>query len=88
MRYELSGLNFDLMPEQIVGLASSFNDKPLMHINDTAVHFILNPIERDSTHMVLECSIEVQYNSSYYLGGIVSENREIIYFVNNTKPLP
>lgn len=38
--------------------------------------------------MVLEQRIQYQAGSNTYLGAIVSPDRQTIYWVNNTQPLP
>ena len=88
MQYEVTGSGFNSMPAQIVGIAASDNNNPLRHRYENFPAFLLYPIERSDTRLVLEARNTEQYNSRYYLGGIVSEDRETLYFVNNSNPLP
>lgn len=42
----------------------------------------------DDEHMVVTPQREINHALANYLGGIVSNDRETLYWVNKTKPLP
>lgn len=76
-----------LIPEGAIVIYSSHNDEPLMwrYRQDAAYSA---PIEVVNDNMIQFEGIEVQFAVPVYVGAILSANRQTIYWVNNTQPLP
>lgn len=67
---------------------SQYNDRPLENIDSQNPMLILKIIERSEGTMRLKADSGQTAGAARYLGAIVSEDREIIYWVNETEPLP
>lgn len=59
-----------------------------MHIRNPDFTKELRIRTKTNTEMELELGTMVEHGMSNYLGAIVSNDRETIYWVNDTKPLP
>lgn len=81
----LSGLNFDLIPNDAVGIVALDNNNPLYYQHAVAQYTF--PIVR-KTDTEIELSNSTTMNHDSYLGAIVSSDRETVFWVNETRPLP
>lgn len=86
--YDLTGLHFDGIPNDAVGIYANNNEKPLEFINSDLGYHLFTILEKTNTSMRLLSNYQVAHNAQNYLGAIVSANRQTIYWVNDTKPLP
>lgn len=86
--YYLSGLNFDAIPLDAVGLISVDNLNPLMNIHSMADENMYRIAGLTSTSMHLVAVQSGALDESNYLGAIVSPDGHTIYWMNNSKPLP
>lgn len=87
-RYELTGHNFDKLPTTAVGILSQNNDDPLQFNNQHVSSVTYRIISRRESSLVLEQNLHFAHNTPSYLGAIVSDDGQTIYWVNNTRPLP
>ena len=88
MPFELRGSGFLSIPADALGIWSSMNDDPLHNrYNET-------PYNRSVIVNQTDNLLTIQYPESHnatvarYLGAIVSADRETVYWVNETRPLP
>lgn len=82
------GKGFYLIPNNIVGIMGLSNDEPLSLKDTTILAYVCNVIEKTDNKIVFAVDSVHQYSVRGYLGGIVSDDRQTVYWVNNTKPLP
>ena len=84
----LRGKGFGNIPDDAVGIGATSNDDPLEYVNTTNAALILQIAEK--TDIQIRMTQDMQYSHTYaaYLGAIVSADRQTIYWVNTSKPLP
>lgn len=87
LRFEMTGRYFSFLPEGAVVVASSDNDNPLQERYSTSPYYALPITVIDDNHLVAE-GVIVRYSSPRYAGAILSADREGIFYVNDTRPLP
>lgn len=83
--FVLEGHNFDMIPGDAFGLYATNNGNPLQNRRDNYGYVIT---EKTATHMVLASTAASSAHPANFLGGIVSSDRETIYWTNETNPLP
>lgn len=84
----MSGVNFDLIPDDAVGVMAFDNDDP-MHWADVRPAAFSVPIESKSeTIILLKQAGSFEHTASLYLGCIVSNDGSSVYWVNEKRPLP
>lgn len=86
--YTLVGEHFLMIPLDAVGILASNNTNPLQNRNTQQIGALLHVVSRESDVLVLEQEGEHIHNSPTYLGAILSADRSIVYWVNDTKPIP
>lgn len=87
-RFVLSGSGFEDLPSDAVGLVSTSNNDPLREINSTLTSVILPLDVLSNTSLIAEHAEIHSIRVPFYVGAIVSADRQTIYWVNDTKPLP
>lgn len=85
--YILEGTGFSLIPDDAVGIAASSNDAPLQGINGTNPVNLYSLVERGEGYVRFEQQDPAAHAGYTYLGGIVSADRQTIYWENDTRPL-
>lgn len=87
--YDLVGEYFTQIPADAIGIKSYNNDDPLENIENTLSRNIYSITEKTDTTLKLQVrAAEFVPTHENYLGAIVSSNREVIYWVNESRPLP
>lgn len=86
--YELSGHGFLTIQEGSLGIFSRDNDNPLERLNSTTNEFLFSLDIVSDSQMTATCKEPNRHSDANYLGAIVSSDRQTIYWVNDTKPLP
>lgn len=86
--YILKGENFDMIPADAVGVMSRLNDEPLENLNSSVRAFLYRIDASTKKEMTLVQESEQALSANTYLGAIVSNDRQTVYWVNETKPLP
>ena len=86
--YIIDGKNLDIIPSNALGIFAYNNDDPLRFRYDTADNHSYKIVEQSYSRMVLRHITGGTLGSDTYLGGIVSPDGSIVYWVNETKPLP
>lgn len=84
----MTGGGFKYIPADAVGLIAYTNNNPMEYLTDTdPIHLydieVLNSNEIRATHRVPN-----KPGRRSFLGAIVSADREVVYWVNDTNPLP
>lgn len=83
------GENFDVIPDDALGIIAYRNDIPLQLLNTQSPSQLFRIISKEDGLMVLRQSYDSgPHERNSYIGGIVSEDRSKVYWVNNTNPLP
>lgn len=88
MSFELIGSGFDDIPNDAIGVSAIDNDNPLEFLQNTNPSGLVSIAEKTQNRMTFTQSTEYVHTYGAYLGAIVSADRNTIYWVNNTKPLP
>lgn len=84
----LKGLNFDIIPRNALGVYAVDNDNPLQY-RYTNQDYVLFDIDTQSeTEMLLTPRVRTAHSTATYLGCIVSADRQTLYWVNETRPIP
>jgi hypothetical protein len=86
--FELSGGGFDYIPSNAIGILSGNNNEPLMYRNVESTSYILDIRSKSNTRISLRAESGTKHSSPIYLGAILSPDRQVIYWVNNTQPIP
>lgn len=77
-----------MIPDDAVGIAAGSNTEPTRSINTTYAGNLYQIVERDRNSIRLVQIDHSAHGSNTYLGCIVSADRQTIYWVNDTRPLP
>lgn len=85
MRFELTGEDLNLIPEDVIGIGAINNDEPLAYLQAGTA---LSVISRTESSIEISQGVTISHGAPTYLGALVSSDRSIIYWVNNTRPLP
>ena len=64
------------------------NNEPLEFRNATDTPSIMQITEKTANRIVLQADVESQHYSDLSIGALLSEDRQIVYWVNTTNPLP
>lgn len=86
--FTLVGLNFSLIPADAVAILSGRNDAPDFQRFSTSNSWLGAVNVIDDTHLEVLQDMERPHSTPVYLGMIVSNDRQTVYWVNNTRPLP
>lgn len=78
----------DLIPDNAIGLMSYDNNDPLQYLNDTRGQHLYEVSRKAFGELVMDVITGIQLGSPCYLGAIVSEDRQTIYWKNETEPIP
>ena len=88
LEFELHGSGFLGIPVDAVGVPSSDNNDPLRSRNTMVETSVMTIVSRTDTTMLIRANGSVQHQNPLYLGALLSGDREIVYWVNDTAPLP
>ena len=84
----MTGSNFLQIPDNAIGIIASDNDNPTENIDTSDANFEFRIKEKASNVITFEHIGPSLFSRNYYLGVIVSADRQVVYWVNDTKPLP
>lgn len=88
MAVTLRGENFDLLPEGCIAMTSYLNSNPLVNRYETGARHRLAVNVVNKNEIQLTQSNEYYHSIQTYVGAIMSADRETVYWVNETAPLP
>ena len=77
-----------MIPADAIGIYSHDNDNPLEFQHDEAAYRLFSIVEQSESTLRLRPQTVSTIHTPVYLGGIVSQDRETIYWVNTSRPLP
>lgn len=85
--FTLRGEGFSHLPSDAYGLLSNTNDDP-MHWGGVSDAARFTPV-----HVINDTTMEVNFpygglGYDVYLGVIISQDKQTVYWTNNTRPLP
>ena len=88
----MQGERFNDLPADAVAIAMRDNDNPLEFLDipytpDERRHAIMTIIERTDTTMTMACEVASEHGA-LSIGAITSADRQVVYWVNDTRPLP
>lgn len=75
------------MPVDVLGLMATNNDAPLANLNDDRALMKASVTVVSDIEVILNNGTHT-FSADNYLGCIVSADRQTIYWVNETRPLP
>ena len=87
-RVDLVGRGFSLIPDDAIGIASYDNEDPLQNRYSDEGYNLQDVIVESDGSMYTQYISSHRLNENMYLGAIVSNDRETVYWVNETRPLP
>lgn len=88
MDYILFGSGFSGIPDNAVGILARANDNPLEFIETDNPINLFSISQKTDTQLTMSPVQLITHTIDSYLGAIVSEDRQTIYWVNDTNPLP
>lgn len=88
IRYELNGVHFGMIPNDAIGVLADGNNAPLAYIDTPYDSLLFSISDKTENRMVLTQNTTGSHGSNTYLGAIVSSDRQTIYWINDSKPLP
>ena len=77
-----------MVPDDAIGINAFYNDDPTGEVQTAAIANITPIVSRTNNTIVFRQPDIHAHTLPTYLGTIVSHDRQIIYWVNNTRPLP
>lgn len=86
--FVLEGMYFDYLPDSAVGVLAYDNDNPLEMRDTQLASQLFDIVEKTDTQVRFVARTLTNHPRSSYFGGIVSADRSVVYWENNTKPLP
>ena len=87
--YELLGRGFVNIPNDAVGCLAVSNDDPLAYRYETGEfsYRLFEVSEKTNNRLVMTPVVDTPHAVPSYLGCIVSQDRTVVYWVNETHPL-
>lgn len=86
--YVVVGRGFNLIPMDAVGIFANSNPAPLEFIETSSPDLLFDISEKTNTRMVLVSRSPIAHVKDSFLGGIVSNDRQTVFWTNDTRPLP
>lgn len=87
-RFTIRGHGLEYIPDDAVAITARDNNTPLAERDAVTDFLVLHIAERDGNSVTFETGVEHTYTVPRYLSAILSAERETVYWVNDTKPLP
>lgn len=87
VEYIVTGSGFSALPSNVIAVSSNDNDNPLVGRYQTNPDIYAVMIERTDTMVRFAANSNLGH-SALYLGAIVSNDREHIFYLNTSRPLP
>lgn len=82
------GHGFMNLPGNAVAIIASSNDNPLEYKDLLDNNYIFTISERSDERIVFVHTTTSATSRDYYIGAIVSRDRSVVYWVNESRPLP
>ena len=86
--FRVTGIRFDRLPAGVIGIRSTANDDPLMQrdLTDDNHTYDIEVVDENTMNVVLRG--DTAPAGASYFSAILSEDRSIVYWTNDTNPLP
>lgn len=84
----LRGRGFSEIPDDAIGIGSNSNSDPLRFKDAVVETNLMRITEKNDIELKFTQDAPHGHNNPTYIGAIVSADRQTIYWVNNTQPLP
>lgn len=85
--FEILGGGFSALPLDVVGVPMISNDNPLQFRNDQSAEVVMRLAERSPNRIVMRAERAWNHTTAT-IGALLSSDRSIVYWVNDTNPLP
>lgn len=85
VRFELHGHGLSNIPSNAVGVWATDNNDPLA---SRETPYPMTILEKNDELLVIGQSYDSSHATPFYLGAILSPDRQVVYWINDTKPLP
>lgn len=86
--FTLLGHNFQFLPSDAIGIIAYNNNNPIEYRNSFSRSLLFNLEILSDGELKATPQEESSYLKPRYLGCIMSSDRSVMYWVNNTQPLP
>ena len=86
--FVLEGIHFSQIPSDAVGVLARDNSEPLWNRYEQADTLLYGIVVEDDGNLRAIAKQTAYHPYPCYLGAILSADRQTIYWVNNTQPLP
>lgn len=86
-RYTLVGNGFLYLPSDCVAVPSDLNANPLVTRYSVDPSVVMHIVERTNNSIVFEADAE-SVHTACYIGAVLSNDREEVYWLNESRPLP
>lgn len=87
LKFVLKGAGFDALPENAIAVPMINNSEPLQFRYNELGYNVMTMNRMSNTEVQFE-STTIADHSPKSIGAILSQDRETIYWVNTTNPLP
>lgn len=84
----LTGYRINLIQTGAVAILSNSNDNPMINIQTTNPSLIMDIEVLSENAATATVRQGATHSVPYYIGVIASADRSVVYWVNNTRPLP
>lgn len=88
LEFTLEGVNFNLIPNDAVGVLADHNNNPLEYKDTTFEAYKMGVEHTEDGKIVVTNGYSSIYTTAKFLGAILSADRQTVYWVNETNPLP
>lgn len=85
--FEIIGRGFDSLPNDMVGVPMTSNENPLQFRNAASRESMMTIAERSNTRLVMKAAAPYNHVAAS-IGALLSNDRTIVYWVNDTNPIP
>lgn len=87
LEYTLKGQGFMALPDDAVAVPMTSNDEPLQYRDATSRRVLMTISARSGSEVTFTAGISTDHGIGS-IGAILSADRSLVYWMNNTRPLP
>lgn len=84
----LQGRGFSEIPVDAIGIGAVSNDNPLQYVETTSRTVLMQVAEKNEFMIRMTQDAVHVHNTPVYIGALVSADRQTVYWVNESRPLP
>lgn len=86
--FDVVGYGFSSMEGDVVAVTARNNNEPLEYINHGVDNALVIEVQILSDNHLVVNGVVHDYNTPRFLGALVSMDRSLVYWENNTSPVP